>query len=400
VLGAGGMGQVFEAQDHSLDRRVAIKANWPNLPAPPLRNEARALAAFRHPSLVTVHGIGVHRGIDYIVMERVYGVSLADLLRQRHALRQRVSVEEALKIFLSIAEGLSVVHGAGIAHRDIKPGNVMLTPDHRVVLMDFGLFLPEFDMAEQKYIAGSPPYMAPEALANVLEAGSGPMMDIYSLGVTAYELLTMRLPRDAEGLDDLWKLHQQPVRDIRELRDDVPDELAELILEMLHRDPGHRPQGAEELAWQLRAIAEGGKPSSPSRRAIRLLVVEDDPDVARILAFYAKKSLGTVETRTASNGLEALEMLRESPPDVMFLDLHMPKMNGLEVGMYMRGEGLAPDCHIVAVSAGAQPDDHQLLKQLGVRHFVLKGPDMGNRIAAVLERIVHTGVTQRVVREE
>jgi serine/threonine-protein kinase len=139
LLGRGGMGQVFEAHDHLLNRRVAIKAAWPNPLSPPLRNEARALAAFQHPSLVSVHTLGEHRGIDYLVMERVYGVSLTQHAATRWGSGERFSPAEVVQILLPASEGLSVVHRAGLVHRDIKPDNIMLTPAHRVVLMDFAV---------------------------------------------------------------------------------------------------------------------------------------------------------------------------------------------------------------------------------------------------------------------
>ena len=97
LLGRGGMGQVFEAHDHLLNRRVAIKAAWPNPLTPPLRNEARALAAFQHPSLVSVHTLGEHRGIDYLVMERVYGVSLTKHAETRWGSGEPFSVPEVCR---------------------------------------------------------------------------------------------------------------------------------------------------------------------------------------------------------------------------------------------------------------------------------------------------------------
>ena len=388
VLGAGGMGQVFEAHDHALDRRVAIKAAWPNLPTPALRNEARALAAFRHPSLVTVHGIGVHRGIDYIVMERIYGVSLADEVHRRHRAGTPLEVPEVLEILKWAAEGLAVVHRAGIAHRDVKPSNIMLTPDRRVVLMDFGLVLPEFSMAQQEFIAGSPPYMAPEALTNVLAAGSGQLVDIYALGATAFEMLAGHVPRDAPDLEALFQLCTKPPPDLRKIRPDVPEALVALIEEMLEPDPGARPQSAESVAWALGRIRDRRDVRAAAPRPLRVLVVEDDKDVARVIGFYAKKALGNdIEVSTVHDGVSALTALRRESPDLMLLDLHMPRMNGIEVAMYMRGEGLAPKCGIVSVSAGAQEHDRQLLHQLGIRHVVQKGEGLSERLGEVLREV-------------
>ncbi len=387
VLGSGGMGQVLEAHDHSLDRRVAIKAAWPDLDAPPLRDEATAMAAFRHPTLITVHCMGVHRNIDYIVMERIYGVSLSDLLTQRLANGQQFSVQDAVPILKSVAEGLAVVHEAGIAHRDVKPENIMLSPDGRVVLMDFGLFLPEFRFARADLVAGSPPYMAAEALTGELEPGSGPLVDIHALGVTAFELLTGELPRMAETLPALYETHLAPPPSLRDFRKDVPDGLVSLVAEMLSFDPGDRPQSAESIAWRLAAVLDE-KPPAEQKAIERILIVDDDDDIAKLERFYVQRALGNgVEVRVARDGEEAISALGSFEPDVMLLDLHMPKLNGIEVAMYMRGSHLAERCTIVLVSAGAQEHDRQLLHQLGIRHFLVKGGELGKKLAELLEAL-------------
>lgn len=385
LLGAGAMGQVFEARDHDLDRRVAIKAAWPGLPS--LRQEARALAAFRHPSLVTVHALGRHREVEFLVMERIYGVSLEAHMEHRFARGERFSVEEVVRIMTSLAEGLAVVHRAGLAHRDIKPGNVMLTPDHRVVLMDFGLVLPEFAVAAQKSIAGSPSYMAPEALDNSVAAGAGHLTDVYALGVVAFELLTGRLPFDASSLSELWQLQQAGAPRADTLRSDVPPALAGLLASCLRSEVEERPESADAFGWQLEASARRapvGDVATVRPPAIDLLIVEDDPDMARILAFYAKQVLSAVDTRHVSDGEAAVDAVRERAPDILLLDLHMPKMNGVEVLMQMRGERLAEAAAVIAVSAGAQRDDLELLHQLGIHHFVSKGQDLKQKLSEAL----------------
>lgn len=391
MLGEGGMAQVWEARDLVLDRRVALKAAQPDPRFPSLRNEARALAAFRHPSLVTVHGLGEHRGIEFIVMERIYGVSLADHIQQRRRAGVRFEVAEVLEPLTEIAEGLAVVHRAGIAHRDVKPDNVMLTPDHRVVLMDFGLVLPEFDVASQDLVAGSPPYMPPEALSNSTVRGSGQLVDIYALGVIAFEMLAGRLPICAADLRELWQLHASGhVPDVSEERSDLPSELVELITEMLAKDPSARPQSAEGVAWAFkRILARQNRTSEspPSRGGVDVLLVEDDPDLTKILSFYVKQALGEVTIRHAADGEQAVAAIRERAPDLMLLDLHMPKMNGIEVCMHIRGERLAENTTVIAVSAGAQEHDLQLLHQLGIHHYVPKGAELKQRITVALHAI-------------
>ena len=393
LLGQGGMAQVYEAHDHDLNRRIALKAAIPDPNLPSLRTEARALAAFSHPSLVTVHSMGEFRGIEYIVMERIYGVSLSEHIRQRRKLNMPFRVSEVLEPLILLAEGLAVVHRAGIAHRDVKPGNVMLTPAHRVVLMDFGLVLPEFEVASAGFIAGSPPYMPPEALTNTINSGEGQLVDIYALGVIAFEMLAGRWPFPAKSMSELWDmLVAGTVPDIGKDRPDVPDKLRQMITEMLAFSPTERPQSAEALAWHLKAIlARLDEPSSQSRDAeetIDVLIVEDDDDIAKILKFYVAQTLGKeTSVRRAADGVEAIEKIREREPSLMLLDLHMPKMNGIEVCMHLRGERLADDMMIVAVSAGAQDHDLQLLHQLGMHHFIQKGADLKQQLTEVLRAL-------------
>ena len=393
LLGRGGMGQVFEAHDHLLNRRVAIKAAWPNPLSPPLRNEARALAAFQHPSLVSVHTLGEHRGIDYLVMERVYGVSLTHHATTRWQGGEHFSPAEVLQILLPAAEGLSVVHRAGLVHRDIKPDNIMLTPAQRVVLMDFGLVLPEFAVDGERRVAGSPPYMAPEALLNTASTGSGHLVDIFGLGVVGYELLAQRRPYEGRTIREVIASHERGRPEpLAELRADCPLALCQVIHEMLSPNPLVRVQSAEAVAWQLRAVRDerprmGPEPAAPTTKGPSVLIVDDDADLARILTFYVRQIVGPTDVRVAYDGEQALAEVQKEQPEVMLLDLHMPRMNGVELCMQLKGEGLAEDCSIISVSAGAQEHDIQLLHQLGIHHFVEKGSDLRERLRTVFTEV-------------
>ena len=162
VLGEGGMGRVYGAHDLALSRRVAIKASWPLVEKSLLLKEAQAIASIRHPGMIDVYGAGTHRGISYLVMEFLYGVDLESFLAKRRSDTAPFDVREALDVIIPVADALAAVHRSGIAHRDVKPGNIMLTPNGRIVLMNFGLFRPE--NAGDAVISGTPEYMAPESM--------------------------------------------------------------------------------------------------------------------------------------------------------------------------------------------------------------------------------------------
>jgi serine/threonine protein kinase len=259
LLGEGGMGQVFEAHDRWLNREVAIKAYWPSPLADAagvLRHEAQAQAAIQHPGLPTVFTMGRHGPALFLVMERIRGLGLDVALLQRHRIKARLPLAESLRILLAIAEVLAAVHAAGCLHRDVKPGNVMLSGRDRVVLMDFGLFLPEGDLVESTQVAGSPFYMAPESILDHVQPGMGHLVDLYALGVIAFEMLAGRLPYQAENLEAMFDQHlHAPVPDLTKLSPGVPPKLAILTRALLSKDPYDRPD-SEEVVWRLRAIRD------------------------------------------------------------------------------------------------------------------------------------------------
>ena len=156
---------------------------------------------------------------------------------------------------------------------------------------------------------------------------------------------------------------------------------------MLSPNPQVRIQSAEAVAWQLRAIRDERPRSDSSRghdkKAPSVLIVDDDVDLAKILTFYVRQIIGPSEIRVAHDGEEALLEVQKEEPDVMLLDLHMPRMNGVELCMQLKGEGLAQNCSIISVSAGAQEHDVQLLHQLGIHHFVEKGSNLRERLRTV-----------------
>jgi serine/threonine-protein kinase len=382
LLGAGANGEVYEAFDRGLHRRVAIKASWPEpLLRDLLKKEAQALAAIRHPSLVTVHALGTHADVDYFVMELVPGVTLEAHVERRKASGEPLGVDEALDIVVAIAEGLAAVHRAGIAHRDVKPSNVMLAPGNRVLLTDFGLVVPEYRASNPEF-SGTPEYMAPEAIRGEVAQGAGHLVDVYALGVLAFELLSGRLPYEGTFVQILQAHMDAPVPELP----GVAPKLAELVREMMAKAPDARPQQLEGVAWRLRTLrAEIGAQSQP--RPFSVVIVDDDKDIAKLLAMYVRAAVPSAKVDVATSPRAALELVRASEPRLLVMDLMMPEMNGIELYMYLRGERLAEHTTIVAVSAGARPADVELLYELGVAHFVPKGTELRPRITEIAKQL-------------
>lgn len=253
VIGHGGMGQVYDAHDRNLGRRVAVKANWRDCPQS-VRTEAQALAAVHHPSVVVVHALGTHDGVDYMVMEHVSGVTLARRLARLGS--AAFTLRERLEILLSVAEGLAAIHGAGISHGDVKPENVLLSAAGRVVLTDLGMMRAAYER-DEGLVAGTPSYMAPEIVSPRFGHAGWPLVDAYAFGVMAFLVLGGALPYVAESPLDVVELHAEaPIPRLSDVAR-VPRRLSELVAQLMAKDPHDRPQGMDAVAWQLRAALEG-----------------------------------------------------------------------------------------------------------------------------------------------
>jgi CheY-like chemotaxis protein len=389
VLGEGGMGRVYGAHDLALSRRVALKASWPLVDKSLLLKEAQAIASIRHPGMIDVYSAGTHRGIAYLVMEFLYGVDLESFLVKRRSDTAPFDVREALEILIPVADALAAVHRSGIAHRDVKPGNIMLTPNGRIVLMDFGLFRPE--NTGEAVLSGTPEYMSPESLRADTDSRDAFYADIYALGITAYEILTGDVPFVGETPLDVLRqqVKLEPPR-LRDVRPDVSPRFAALVHEMLAKDPLDRPSSMEAVLFRLRAAREALEvpAAAPAAQAkFTILVVDDDAALGKLLGMYAQRAVPEASVVVVDAAERALVAVRERPPDAMLLDLHMPRMNGIELCMMLRGTHLADQCTIIAVSAGAREADIDLLRQLGITRFVPKGSELGARLTPALREL-------------
>jgi len=263
-VGAGGMGEVWVAEDTKLRRRVALKRVLSELAHSPqaiarFEREARAQAALSSPHIAALHGIErlSHRGAPdevYLVMEYVEGQSLRSVLKAG-----ALPIDDAIGLFAQLAMALSTAHRAGVVHRDLKPSNLLLRTDGSLVVVDFGVALqPEQlgdrdeDITGTGTIVGSAAYMSPQQAAG---ERVGPDADVWSAGVTLYVMLTGRQPFEGDSpAEQLAAVLRDEPTPVRELRPDAPKALSNLVDRCLKKDPADRPRDGDAMLELLPSI--------------------------------------------------------------------------------------------------------------------------------------------------
>jgi serine/threonine-protein kinase len=401
-LGQGSAARVYEADDRVLRRRVALKVARSRAASEGLLREAHALAAIRHPGLVAVFDVVSHRGAAVAVLERVYGVTLAEELARRseHEPSTRYSIEEVLETLDQLADALGAVHRAGLAHRDVTPANVVRAADGHLVLLDLGISRAEADQ-DHGGSSGTPLYMAPETIeldrhgddqvVRAIEPARGPrrgerhLVDLYALGVIAFELLTGRPPFDGGTVAEVMRLHTHArAPELASLRADVPKDLSALVAQLLLKRPAARPASIEEVLRRLHRIRTG-RPSVDE--GLSVLVVDDDPSIGSLLRAAVMAAVPGSRVTLAGDATQAMAEVRRAAPDALLVDLDLPEITGLELCMSLRGARLARDTVFIAVSDTAREGDVQLLAQLGIERFVRKGPALVRDVIVALRDV-------------
>ncbi len=266
-LGAGGMGEVYAAEDTKLQRRVALKRLPPDMATDPerlqrFRREARAIAALNHPNVVTVYSVEEADGVQFLTMELVEGKTLGELIPP-----DGLPPEELLQLALPLVDAVAAAHRHGIVHRDLKPANVMLASDGRLKVLDFGLSklrpdvsttattcLETHSLTSAHAIVGTAAYMSPE------QAEGRPVdhrSDIFSLGVVLYELASGRRPFVGDTVFSLISsIIKDPPVPLADVKRDVPPALDRIVTKALAKAPAERYQSARELHDALREVQQ------------------------------------------------------------------------------------------------------------------------------------------------
>ena len=252
-LGIGGMAEVYRARDLMLERFVAIKILRDEHASEPdfqerFRQEAKAAANLSHPNIVTIHDFGFDKGQLFIVMEYVPGKMLKEMITALG----RIPPDEAIPLMVQACAGIGYAHRAGLVHCDVKPHNMLVTPDMRLKVGDFGIAraLATIHPDEHSEVVwGSPLYFSPEQAAGLAPT---PASDVYSLGVVLYEMLTGKTPFIATRPEILAEMHRELIpRPLRDFNPTISPALEQIVLKTLSKEPSARYRTADQLGRVL-----------------------------------------------------------------------------------------------------------------------------------------------------
>ena len=250
-VGSGGMADVYKAKDHKLNRFVAMKVMKPEFSSDTnfiskFQREAQAAAGLAHPNVVNVFDVGEDQGVNYIVMELVEGITLKEYISKKG----KLTVKEATSIAIQVAMGLEAAHNRNIVHRDIKPQNIIISTDGKVKVTDFGIARAASSNTISTNAMGSVHYSSPE---QVRGGYSDYKSDIYSLGITMYEMVTGMVPFDGDTTVAIAIKHlQEEMIPPSEITPDLPHSLEEIIMKCTQKSPDRRYSTLAELINDLK----------------------------------------------------------------------------------------------------------------------------------------------------
>jgi len=406
-IGRGGMGVVYRALDTTLGREVALKVLASAAGREPeqerrLRQEARAAASLAHPAVSVVYEIDEAEGATFIAMELVRGRPLAALLAGAP-----LEPARALDLAIEVAEGLAEAHSRGVVHRDLKPKNVMLTESGHVKIIDFGLAkllrprppfesgadTPAWGDTDPGRILGTAAYMSPEQVRGTeVDARS----DLFAFGALLYEMLSGEPAfRRETGVETLHAVLKEPAPRLVEAGLDAAAPVLQRVLDRcLAKAPSDRYAAAADLLGDLRearrrlasesgvrpapAAPPAARPAAAPPGPLRVVVVDDEEPARALLREYLGRAGGVEIVGECRNGFEAVKAVNDLKPDLLFLDIQMPKLNGFEVL-----ELLGRDVAVVFATAF---DEHAIRAfEVNAVDYILK-PVSPERVKTALDR--------------
>jgi len=401
-IGRGGIGVVYRALDTSLGREVALKILGPAAGRDPeqerrLEQEARAAASLAHPAVSVVYEIDEVEGTTFIAMELVRGRPLAALLGG-----EPLPPGRALDLAIEVAEGLVEAHARGVVHRDLKPKNVMLTESGHAKIIDFGLAklvrprpafesgadTPPWGDTDPGRILGTAAYMSPEQVrGGEVDARS----DLFAFGALLYEMLSGEPAfRRETGVETLHAVLKEPAPRLREVGLGAAGPVLQRVLDRcLAKAPDDRYESAALLLGDLREARrrlEGADsaersapvPPRPAPAVLRVLVVDDEEPARTLLREYLDRAGGVEVVGECRNGFEAVKAVNDLRPDLLFLDIQMPRLNGFEVLELLGRE--------VAVVFATAFDEHAIRAfEVNAVDYILK-PVSPERVKAAVDK--------------
>ena len=250
-IGSGGMADVYKAKDHKLNRFVAVKVMKPEFRADKafiskFRVEAQSAAGLEHPNIVNVYDVGDDNGVNFIVMELVEGITLKEYIEKKG----RLAVREATSIAIQVSMGLDAAHHNNIVHRDVKPQNIIISTDGKVKVTDFGIARAASSNTISSNVMGSVHYSSPEQARG---GYSDYKSDVYSLGITLYEMLTGHVPFDGDTTVAIAIKHlQEEMQSPRKYVPDLPKSIVQIIYKCTQKSPDRRYADMAELVRDLK----------------------------------------------------------------------------------------------------------------------------------------------------
>lgn len=392
-LGRGGMGAVVLADDVQLGRQVAVKLLTPDLArTESLRRrfleEARAMGGVRHENVAQIFSYGTHENEPYIVMEYVPGETVVDFMARQRPQGGWLTMDEAVGVVDQVARGLSAIHAVGIIHGDIKPSNILIGQGFRAVVVDFGLMRWLGDAEDMSVVVGTPAYIPPEVVrADSLDLRLTPAADVYALGVTAYEMLSGRLPFQVHDVDQLFDVHLRNAKPPRltDLRPELPPAFDEVFERVLSGDLSQRYRTAEDFR---RALSYARSAAASALGPAGILIADADGDFRASAAVLLEDSLPQTVVCAAEDAYELGRILDHEPISLVILDLSLPGGNSYELLQDLRASTRGASVPIVVVSSDISPTEWNTLNSLGADVCLPKPIDSATLIA----------VTRRLLR--